>query len=199
MKKISLLMLALAVGATLFAQDAKFGFKAGLNVANLHNSNGSEWGSKLGLHAGVLAHIHLNPSWAIQPEVVYSSQGAKYTVGDGEHELSLNYINIPVQLQYMFSNGFRLQTGPQLGFLAGVKDKHNGTETGIFTTEDFKTVDFSWSVGLGYLTYSGFGVDGRYNFGISNVNNAGSNILHNNVFQLGVFYLLNHNHKAMSR
>jgi hypothetical protein len=55
---------------------------------------------------------------ALQPEAVYSSQGAKYTVNGAEHTLSLNYINIPLQIQYMFDNGFRLQTGPQAGFLA---------------------------------------------------------------------------------
>src|SRR5215217_7186269 len=152
MKKISLFLCSLFFGIILFAQDAKFGLKAGLNVSTLSNNQGSEMGSKLGLHAGVLAHIHLSPQWGLQPEVVYSSQGAKYTVSDGEHELGLNYINIPLQLQYMFDNGFRIQTGPQVGFLASVKDKRDGSETGFFTSDDFKTVDFSWSAGLGYLT-----------------------------------------------
>lgn len=191
MKKISLFLCALLFGAVVFAQNAAIGLKAGLNVANLGNSSGNEMGSKLGLNAGLLAHIHLTPQLALQPEVVYSGQGAKYTVSDGEHDLSLNYINIPVQLQYMFSNGFRIQTGPQVGFLASVKDKVRDVETNNFTSQDFKTVDFSWTAGLSYLSYSGLGIDGRYNFGISNINNYGSNILHNNVFQIGLFYMLN--------
>lgn len=199
MKKISLFSLALLFASVLFAQKTTIGLKAGMNVASLSNSNGTNMGSRLGLHAGLLAHIHLNPSWAIQPEVVYSSQGAKYTISDGEHQLALNYINIPLQFQYMFSNGFRLQTGPQVGFLASVKDERRNMETGIFTSEDFKTVDFSWGAGLGYLSYSGLGVDARYNFGISNINNAGTNVLRNNVFQLGLFYMLNSNHKAYSK
>jgi hypothetical protein len=191
MKKISLFVFALFLGALSFAQDARFGLKGGLNVATTTNSQGGERGSRLGLNAGVLAHIHLDPMWAIQPEVVYSSQGAKYTVLDGEHELALNYINIPVQVQYMFNNGFRVQTGPQVGFLATVKDKLNGAETGIFSSDDFKSVDFSWSVGLGYQGASGLGIDGRYNFGLSNINDAGTATVHNNVFQIGLFYLLN--------
>jgi hypothetical protein len=199
MKKISLFAVASFLSVALFAQNAKFGFKAGLNVSTTTNSQGEERGSRLGLNAGALAHIHLSPQWSLQPEVVYSSQGAKYTVSDGEHELALNYINIPLLLQYNFDNGFRLQTGPQVGFLAGVKDKRNGTETGIFTSDDFKTVDFSWSAGLGYLTYSGLGVDARYNFGLSNINDFGTATVHNNVFQVGLFYLLDHSHKAASR
>jgi hypothetical protein len=199
MKKIILFGFASFFTAAVFAQEAKLGLKGGLNVSTLSNNQNSESGTKLGLNAGVLAHIHLSPSWSLQPEVMYSNQGAKYTVADGEHALNLNYINIPLLLQYNFDNGFRLQTGPQVGFLAGVKDKINGTETNFFSSDDFKSTDFSWSVGLGYLTYSGLGVDGRYNFGLSNINDVGSATLKNNVFQIGLFYLLNHNHKATSR
>jgi hypothetical protein len=199
MKKISLLMLTFFLAFASFAQDAKFGLKGGLNVATLSNSQGTDFNTKLGFHAGLLAHIHLSPSLALQPEITYSSQGAKYTASDVEHELGLNYINIPLQLQYMFDNGFRIQTGPQLGILASVNDKLNDVETGNFTSDDFKSIDFAWSAGLGYLTYSGFGIDARYNFGLSNINDFGTNNLKNNVFQVGLFYMLNNNHKAQSR
>jgi hypothetical protein len=199
MKKISLFLFVSFFSSALFAQNASLGLKGGVNVSNLSNSSGYEMGSKVGFNGGLLAHVHLVPSLALQPEVVYSSQGAKYTTSDGaEHKLSLNYINIPLQLQYMFNNGFRIQTGPQVGFLTGVKDKVADSETEFFTSQDFETVDFAWSAGLGYLTYSGLGVDARYNFGISNANNAGSNVLKNNVFHLGLFYMLNNNHKASS-
>lgn len=198
MKKISLFFFALFFTTVLFAQKTTIGLKAGLNVANLRVNN-SSWGSKAGFNGGLLAHIHLMRSLALQPEVVYSIQGAKYTLPNGEHKLSLNYINIPLQLQYMFNNGFRLQTGPQLGFLVNVKDKLGNQETGYYTAQDFKTTDLSWSAGLGYLTYSGLGVDARYNFGLSNIRNGSTNTFRNNVFQLGLFYMLNSNHKLISK
>lgn len=200
MKKISLFFCTLLLATTIFAQNSSIGLKAGVNISNLDNS-GTDMGSKVGFHGGLLAHVHLDRSLAIQPEVVYSSQGAKYTVAGTEHSLNLNYVNIPLQLQYMFDNGFRLQTGPQVGFLAGVKDKVSGTnnETNFFSSEDFKTVDFSWSAGLGYLGASGLGIDGRYNFGISNINNVASNVIKNNVFQVGLFYMLNNTSKPRYR
>src|SRR6476646_3903812 len=115
MKKISLVVLILATGAAVFAQSPKFGLKAGLNVSKLSNVPGLNWNNRLGLNAGALAHIHITPQLALQPEVVYSGQGAKYTIpingSAEEHTLNLDYINIPLQLQYMFDNGFRLQTG----------------------------------------------------------------------------------------
>jgi len=198
MKKISLVLCASLLVCSTWAQNASFGIKGGLNVSTLSDKN-DELGSRIGYHAGLLAHIHINPQWAIQPEIVYSSQGAKYTVTDGEHLLALNYVNIPLQLQYMFNNGFRLQTGPQVGFLTGVNDKRDGTETNNFTSDDFKSVDFAWTAGLGYLTQSGLGVDARYNFGLSNINDVGDAERRNNVFQVGLFYMFDNAHKAKSR
>lgn len=204
MKKISFLLLVVLSGSCLWAQkQASFGLKGGINIASTTNSQGDQSGSRVGFHAGLLGHIHLAPEWSLQPEIVYSSQGSKYTTEASgtptEHQLALNYVNIPLLLQYNFDNGFRLQTGPQVGFLASVADKVQGTETGIFTSDDFKSTDFSWSFGLGYLSYSGFGIDGRYNLGVSNINDFGTATVKNRVFQVGVFYLFNQNHKATSR
>ena len=197
MKKISLFMTAVFLSAVTMAQNDRvnFGLKAGVNLANLNVEDYDETEMKLGMYGGALAHIHITPNIGLQPEVVYSTQGAK----DGDTKWLIDYVNVPIMLQYMFNNGFRIETGPQVGFLAGVADKRDGTETGFFTSDDFKTVDFSWSVGLGYLTYSGLGIDGRYNFGISNINDFGTATVRNNVFQVGLFYMLNSKHKAQSR
>jgi hypothetical protein len=141
MKRVSVLLFAVFCALNLYAQERPiFGLKAGLNLAKTTNDNGLSRDLKAGLHAGVLAHIHLTRQFALQPELVYSGQGAKYTVLGDEHNLNLNYVNIPVMLQFMFDNGFRLQTGPQLGFLFDVNDKFNGNETGFFTSDDFKTI-----------------------------------------------------------
>lgn len=188
MKKITLASLTLLLVFAASAQQARFGFKGGLNVSHLNNNDVEEFGSRLGYNVGFLAHIHVNRDVAVQPEIVYSSQGTRYTVSNGEHELHLDYVNIPVLLQFMFAGGVRFETGPQLGFLANVKDTRRGEETGNFTTDDFKSVDVSWAAGLGYVSASGLGIDARYNFGLSNINDAGTNRLRNSVFQVGLFY-----------
>jgi hypothetical protein len=200
MKKVSFLFSALMLSTIVFAQSPSFGLKGGINISRLPNTPQQNFNSRLGFHVGGLAHIHLSRQFALQPEVVYSSQGAKYTLpGSPEHSLALNYINIPLQLQYMFDNGFRLQTGPQAGFLVGVSDKVNGQETNFFDSEDFKDLDFAWSFGLGYLSHSGFGIDGRYNLGLTNINEDRSYTLRNNVIQIGLFYLFDNSHKRKSR
>lgn len=202
MKKISFLVFSLLCCFFAWAQStSNFGIKGGINIASTTNDEGDQSGSRVGFHGGFLAHIHLAPNWSLQPEVVYSSQGSKYTTPtlNVEHQLSLNYINIPLQLQYNFHNGFRLQSGPQIGFLASVIDKVDGAETGDITSDDFKSTDFSWTFGLGYLGSSGFGIDGRYNLGISDINDFGTAKVKNTVFQLGVFYLFHQDHKRRSR
>src|SRR5688572_25362582 len=82
------------------AQEMNIGIKGGLNLYNIDNDNNSEYDTKIGFHAGLLAHIHLTRQFAVQPELVYSSQGAKYTIGGIESKLNLGYVNIPVLLQY---------------------------------------------------------------------------------------------------
>lgn len=195
MKKFSLFLTAIFLSSALLAQtQAKIGLKAGLNVANFNLEEDEANDARLGLHAGLLAHIHLAPQWALQPEVVYSGQGTEL----GDNKFKLDYINVPLMIQYMFDNGFRLQAGPQLGFLLNAKIENNGSD--FENTEDYKKTDVGIGAGVGYLSYSGFGIDARYNFGLSNINDFDpSNKITNRVFQIGVFYMFDSQHKAKSR
>ncbi|MDQ6610446.1 MAG: PorT family protein, partial [Bacteroidota bacterium] len=168
-----------------------FGLKGGLNLSSIDNNTTANFSSRLGYHLGGLVHIPVSSQIAVQPEVVYSSQGAKYTVSNGaEHTLQLNYINIPVMLQAKVGNGFYAEAGPQIGLLTGVADKLNNVETGFFSSQDFKKSDVAIGFGLGYQGLSGLGVDARYNLGLTNINNVGTNNLKNNALQIGLFYKL---------
>ncbi|HYO23035.1 MAG TPA: porin family protein, partial [Flavisolibacter sp.] len=181
----------------IFAQDPKFGLKAGLNVSKL-TASGYDW--RAGFHGGLISHIHVTPAFSLQPEVMYSSQGAKYDfVNDQQVTRKLNYVNIPVLLQYNFNNGFRLQGGPQIGLLIGAKDKLGDVDINTVDTDDFNSIDFSIPVGISYLSYAGLGVDARYNIGVTNVIEGSTANVRNSVFQFGLFYLFDHHHKARSK
>jgi hypothetical protein len=186
MKKISLFLMMVMVGFAVNAQVVNFGLKGGLNVATIDNNQNDDISSRLAYHAGLFANIPVSSQIAIQPEAVYSSQGAKYNVGSDDLNLTLNYVNIPVMVQAMVGRGFYAQAGPQLGILTGVADKINDVEMGFVSKEDFKSTDVSLGVGLGYKGMSGFGVDARYNLGLTNINNSGSANIKNNVFQVGL-------------
>ena len=183
MKKTILFCFCFITASSIFAQrsNVQFGLKAGVNIADLSHQSGGR-GSRTGFHVGALAHIHLARMLAVQPELVYSSQGERYDVGDQK----LNYVNIPILIQYMSPEGLRLETGPQVGVLTSASyDIPAGTETD--NKKSFKSSDAAWVFGLGYLSPSGLGLDARYNYGISDITKS-SAIVKNRVWQFGVFY-----------
>jgi hypothetical protein len=186
MKKVVCIVSAIIFLSVAKAQETHFGVKAGVNVASVDIKNGEDYDSKAGLHLGGLAHIHISRHFAVQPELVFSMQGGK----DGDEKLKLNYINIPVLAQYMTAEGLRLQTGPQLGFMVSAESKSGDVE--IDVKDDLSTFDFSWTFGAGYLFPSGFGIDARYNHGITNISDDNSFEARNRVFQFGLFYQFMH-------
>jgi hypothetical protein len=161
------------------AGHVSLGIKGGLNMYNIHNDNGTEYDQRTGYNFGLLAHIHRNNQWAFQPELVYSAQGAK--------DYDLGYVNIPVLIQYMFDNGFRIQAGPQIGFLVSADNK-----------DDLNPIDFALSIGASYVVPStGFGIDFRYNLGLTNINKDSDVNSTNRGIQFGVFYIFGHNSKIV--
>ncbi len=170
------------------AQHASFGIKGGLNINNVHHSNGTYYNPAVGVHAGVLSHIHINKHWAVQPEVVFSTQGAKYRNAGNEINYNLGYINIPVLAQYMFANGIRIQAGPQVGFLVTAVSKSDNIKQQI--RDDYNKVDFAMSAGGSYLIpNSGLGFDARFNVGLSDISKNSPVNSTNRGFQAGIFYL----------
>jgi hypothetical protein len=191
MKIILVIILLLSLSAVSKAQDTHFGLKAGLNISSLDVKRGVDWDAKAGFHFGGLAHVHLTPHFAVQPEIVFSQQGGEYN----SDKWKINYLNIPVLLQYMTGSGFRLQTGPQLGFGLSSEVKQGDIE--IDNDDDVNTIDFSWSFGASYLFPGGIGVDARYNHGITNIYEPEVPEVRNRVFQLGVFYqFMNTTHRG---
>lgn len=186
MKKLFLAVASCFILVSLHAQHPHWGLKGGINVANIKVEQGTDPESRIGIHLGGLAHIHLSEHFALQPELMYSSQGAQREIGGAEYTTKLHYVNVPVLLQFMTGSGFRLQTGPQLGLLVSARSKVSDTETDV--DDAYETADFAWSFGASYVTRKGLGFDARYNHGISNILDGGGNEYKNRVLQFGVFY-----------
>lgn len=188
---LSVLIATVFIAGSVNAQTVSFGVKGGLNVYNIHNASGPVYNPVVGLHAGVLSHIHLTKHFALQPEVVYSTSGGNYKYSNNDTRYNLGYINIPVLVQYMFDNGIRVQAGPQLGILVHAVSKDNTVKENIIN--DLNAVDFGFATGASYqVPKTGFGFDARYNLGLSDINKNGNIRSTNRGLQLGVFYLFNH-------
>lgn len=197
MKKTIIFIAAFFLLANSEAQQAHFGIKGGVNVSSFHYDNGgNKLAPKVGFNAGLLAHIHASKIWAIQPELLYSSEGGNETLigGNAKAKTNLGYLNVPVLLQYMAGNGFRIEGGPQIGFLLSAKSKVNNSSTDI--KNNYQSTSFSIPIGIGYITRSNLGVDARYVFGLSNISSIkNGTVIQSNVFQLGLFYQFSENWK----
>jgi len=181
MKKLIVVFASIMIGVCAHAQ---WGVKAGLNLADLTGDGTSDVKMLPSFHAGVFYNAHINEMFSFQPDLLYSGQGGKASSGD--EKINLGYINLAPLLRYN-NKGFFAGTGPQIGFLLSAKDKSGGSSVDI---KDFvKSTDFGWDFLLGYQLQSGFGFYGRYNLGISNIDDSGTGgKLHNSVIALGFQY-----------
>ena len=198
MKKMFLVFAfaASVVAAKAQSTGASFGVKAGLNLSNLHYKFGDESDNadtKAGFHVGAYASVPLASSLSFNPELVFSQEGAK-SEEDGEKSTAkLNYLNLPLLVQYNAS-GFFAETGPQVGLLLSAKNKFefDGQEEETDVKDDMNSTSFAWAIGAGFRTTSGFGVGARYNLGLSNLAKDSDDDykVKSNVIQISLSYTL---------
>jgi hypothetical protein len=182
----TIVIMMIAVG-TANAQSVNIGTKIGLNSYNIINDNGPEFDNRMGLYAGLIGYIHMSRQFGLQPELYYSMQGAK----SGGTTFELDYINVPVMFQYMFDNGFRVQTGPQIGFL--INGRASDGDNSMDIRDDFNAIDVGLGFGASYIhNPSGFGIDLRYNLGLTDITESSLVDSQSRGVQLGIFYLFNH-------
>lgn len=102
MKKIILSAIAIMAFAFTNAQETRFGVKGGLNLTTFAGGNYWDAKSLVGFHVGGFAEIKVIERLAIQPEVLFSTQGAK--LDDLDVNSKLNYINVPVLAKFLLQN-----------------------------------------------------------------------------------------------
>lgn len=185
MKKIFLVaVLFLATSASIQAQLVKFGVKAGVNFANQTGDatfDGDDF-DKEGItsyHAGLVAEIKLLDRFAIQPELLYSTQGATYKNAVSEFKNELGYISIPVMAKFYLTDSFSLEVGPQASFLLSEKND--------FDVKDAETFEFGVNAGLGFKLTENFFVQGRYGLGLTEASKNAD--VKNSTVQLSVGFL----------
>jgi hypothetical protein len=200
MKKITILLLLVCVGFTANAQKKfAFGFKGGLNVAFIGGDNSDGVSARTGVHLGVMGEYSISNKFSIQPELVYSQQGAKQdvvfinqgmTIGTAELEARYNYMNLPILAKYYITENFSVEAGPQIGILISAEQEGGGVTADADSI--VKNIDLSAGIGLSYKLNSGLNFSARYNAGLSDINDVdGFNDKNfNGVFQLSIGYFL---------
>ena len=208
MKNI-LLIAAITISSLATAQmeNITFGAKAGLNIASVTGDIGENSDSRISFHLGAVARYDIDDKLSIQPELLYSSQGAKNE--DSYEDLGtsittnttwkVDYILLPVMAKFYVSEGLSLEAGPQIGFLASanadtdVTVRDNAAEVSVSNSsstdvkDELKSIDFAFNLGLGYKLDNGLNFAARYNIGLSDINDSESDAkFKSRVFQLSV-------------
>jgi hypothetical protein len=174
MKKLLFITLALFGSAHIAAAQAQvaLGLKGGLNLAKLDIKAGaSNIDNRTGFHAGAFGLIKLTKI-GIQPEILYSKQGSKFTFDSKNYEANFDYINVPILLKLYLAAGLNLQLGPQFAFTS--TSEIIETAGSVKTTTDAKKLfdkksDLAVAVGAGWDLPFGLTIDARYNIGLSDV------------------------------
>lgn len=165
-KSILAAIMLFSITTVIQAQSVRFGVKAGINYANqngtditVNTQNYNTTDAITSYHAGLVAEVKLFDRFAIQPELLYSTQGATYKNAVEEFKNELGYISIPVLAKFYLSKSLSLDLGPQASFLLSEKND--------FDCKDSKTFEFAAVGGLGLNITKNLFVQARYGLGLT--------------------------------
>jgi len=199
------------------AQEIKWGVKAGANLSTLSTDlSGEKY--LVGYHFGGFAEFKLSEKFFIQPEFLYSLEGAKIddsfsfedegaTFGiDYKETIKLTYLQLPVIMKYRVAEHLNFEFGPQVGLLLNAKSDYDVTiwfdneelsESGSEKIKDqIKSLDFALNFGLGYEFNNNMFIQGRYHLGLSNIDDSNDMVeesisrgsIKNRSFQISIGY-----------
>ena len=160
MKKLLIVMITIGLSSQAFAQGIDFGIKAGVNFASIADATGLD--NRTGFVAGIFVGGKLGDKLGVQADLLYSQLGAEFTAG----KFDLDYVNVPIVLKYFITDAFHFHAGPQFGVLVNDNVTAIGGVIDDIATNNF---DLSGVVGVGVDLPMGIRLDGRYNFGLSDV------------------------------
>jgi hypothetical protein len=173
MKKLLFVAVTIFVLNSIQAQGIKLGVKVGANLTDVSGVSFKD-GYKFGYHAGFFSELMLTKKFGIQPEVLFSETNLR--AGDSLGSLyngisitdiakvKLQYISIPILLDYKPIPFLTLQAGPQFGILM------NQTKPFSANAKDaFKKGDLSLLLGA-QLNVFKFRIYARYAVGLSDIN-----------------------------
>lgn len=195
MKKIVLLAIAAIMGASASFAQVSFGVKGGFSATNYWGEDVNH-GMKPSYEAGVLMEYKFTDKFAISPEVLFASQGGKFSSETsvlgvtlkGDLTYNTNYINVPVMLKYYVAPSFSIDFGPQVGFNVYSKATGKASVAGVSDSEtvDLKdgtnTVDFGLGLGATYSVTDNLFLQARYTMGFTKVFDGDADIKNGNIF-----------------
>ena len=190
MKKMFLAAAMMLASVATFAQNAVGQItiqpKVGLNIANVTDADDAD--ARIGLAAGAEFEYGVTDMIGVSAGLVYSMQGYKYSEGNVDTTVKLDYLNVPILANVYVAPGLAVKLGVQPGFKLSSKTKIEGSGVSIEGDSDddgVKGFDLAIPVGVSYQ-YQNIVLDARYNWGVTKVFDDGDS--KNSVFQITLGY-----------
>lgn len=203
MRKIFIIIATLFLFTYSTEAQTTLGFNLGFNSSSLSFTvpvGSFNTDSRKGLYAGISAEYHVNEVFSVQPELNFGLYGAKTLGVLNRTTYNLSYVNLPI-LGVFISEPFSFYGGPQVSYLSSANGiiKKNGDDTKYDIKGDFKSVNTTALLGVGYTLENGLGIDVRFQIGFFNIaNNKSPEIefpglgpdtkIDMNAVQLGIHY-----------
>ena len=165
MKKRYLSIAFIFLLGSMQAQFRKEGFKeqvvVGVKVGPVISTfiNNADAKPFVGIYAGLFAAIKITDKYAFQPEIAYTSQGAKFDTGD----INLNYIIIPMILKHYVADRIIVEVGTQMSFLTSTRS------TNSELLDSYNKIDLAAIFGLSYYLNPKMMLGFRYCLGLARI------------------------------
>ena len=163
MKKL-ILLLAIALPLSVYAQRFQGGIMAGFNVSQI-DGDGLSGYNKAGLVGGAYVMTDFTERWGAQMEIRYSAKGSATPKDDIRNiRIRLQYIEIPLVAKFEIVDNFDLEAGLSFGYLFNAS-RDDGYGYVKYDEIDGNT-DLAICVGLGYSFFERLTVNIRYSYSI---------------------------------
>jgi hypothetical protein len=163
---------ASCISNEVFAQ-MRAGIKGGLNVSNLYVDDVDDENARYGFNFGFYGQLLSSETFAIQPELLFSTKGSKIEYGGGLFDqtvkYNLSYLDLPVLAVFKLGDAAEIHVGPYVGYLLGANISHDGDlGSGVddIDRDHLKSFDYGLSGGFG-LNFGSLQVGARYNYGLA--------------------------------
>lgn len=149
------------------AQSFKAGVRAGICGTQVDGDT-YEGFNKAGLTGGLFVNRKLSDLFSLQLEMNYIQKGSRKPLDENNtyYLMRLNYIEVPVLLQWHAGKLFDIFAGPSFGVLL---NSHEETHFGEFKGPDFEKNEIAARVGISYKLSEKWTVDGRYSNSITTI------------------------------
>ena len=133
--------------------EFKWGLTGGVNFGSMNQLGDADKDKgKAGLVGGAFCKIPLSQKMSIRPELLFHMKGAKLIfypdAGRDLGQIRLNYVELPVSLDFELRGIFDLHAGVQGAFLLGDSFKLNGEKVDV-PNDYYNNTEFGFHIGTG--------------------------------------------------